>query len=116
MRPVIPVLICLAGLAVAGQAQQAPSPSQPTFQSGVDVVQVDVSVLDKDRRPVRGLRLNDFRLLEDGVEVAIQEFGVEGDNADRALSVAVLLDLSESMRGQVRRVREAHRAPTYNAV
>jgi VWFA-related protein len=66
MRPIIGVLICLAGLAVAGRAQQ-PVPQPPaTFQSGVDVVQVDVSVLDKDRRPVRGLSREAFTLLEDG--------------------------------------------------
>ena len=53
MRPVTCVLVCLLGL-------------QITFQSGVDVVQVDVSVLDKDRRPVRGLTKADFTILEDG--------------------------------------------------
>ena len=66
MRPVICVLICLAGLAAAGRAQQPPPQPQATFQSGVDVVQVDVSVLDKDRRPVRGLTPEDFTILEDG--------------------------------------------------
>src|SRR5688500_13886197 len=66
MRPVITVLICLAGLAVAGRAQQAPPQPQATFQSGVDVVQVDVSVLDKDRRPVRGLTRDQFTIREDG--------------------------------------------------
>jgi FOG: HEAT repeat len=69
-----------------------------------------VTVTDRAGRPVRGLTRDDFRLLEDGVEVPIQDFGVEGDNADRPLSVAVLLDLSESMGRQVRRVREASQA------
>jgi len=45
--------------------QQASTP-QPTFRTGVDVVQVDVSVLDKDRHPVRGLTSGDFTILEDG--------------------------------------------------
>ena len=45
---------------------QLPAPQQPTFRTGVDVVQVDVSVLDKDRRPVRGLTERDFTILEDG--------------------------------------------------
>ena len=39
---------------------------QPTFRSGVDVVQVDVSVLDKNRRPIRDLAQSDFTILEDG--------------------------------------------------
>src|SRR5947209_6953236 len=39
---------------------------QQTFRSNVDLVQVDVSVLDKDRRPVRGLTVANFTVLEDG--------------------------------------------------
>jgi VWFA-related protein len=44
---------------------QSPAP-QSTFRAGVDLVQVDVSVLDKNRRPVRGLTSADFRVLDDG--------------------------------------------------
>jgi len=47
-------------------AQQAPSPPQSTFRTGVDVIQLDVSVLDKDRRPIRGLTAGDFTVLEEG--------------------------------------------------
>src|SRR5437762_8564101 len=47
-------------------AAQLPPTQPPTFRTGVDVVQVDVSVLDKDRRPVPGLREADFTILEDG--------------------------------------------------
>jgi hypothetical protein len=36
------------------------------FRSRVEVVQLDVSVLDKHRRPVRGLAEKDFTILEDG--------------------------------------------------
>jgi VWFA-related protein len=40
--------------------------STQVFGAGVDLVQVDVSVLDKNRRPVRDLQASDFTLLEDG--------------------------------------------------
>jgi VWFA-related protein len=71
MRAATGVFVCLLGLAVLstdGRAQQQPAaPQLPrTFQSGVDVVEVDVSVLDKDRRPVRGLAPPNFTILEDG--------------------------------------------------
>jgi hypothetical protein len=51
---------------IAVLAAQQPSDPQPTFRTGVDVVQVDVSVLDKDRHPIQGLTNADFTVLEDG--------------------------------------------------
>jgi VWFA-related protein len=47
---------------------------QPRFRGGTDLVQVDVSVLDNNRRPVRGLTAADFTVLEDGQPRAIQAF------------------------------------------
>jgi VWFA-related protein len=47
---------------------------QSTFRSGVDLVQVDVSVLDKDRHPVRDLTAADFTLFEDGKPRPIAAF------------------------------------------
>src|SRR5258707_5299793 len=66
MRAATCVFVCLAGLSIAGRAQPLVFQPQATLQSGVDVVQVDVSVLDKDRRPVRGLAQANFTILEDG--------------------------------------------------
>jgi VWFA-related protein len=50
------------------QPQQPPPPGQqaPTFRTRVSIVQLDVTVLDKDRRPLRGLTQADFTILEDG--------------------------------------------------
>ena len=71
-------LACAVCLVAAGNAQQAPTPAPPpTFRAGVDVVQLDVSVLDRNRRPVRGLTAADFTVLEDGKPqhvVAFQAF------------------------------------------
>jgi VWFA-related protein len=44
----------------------APQSQAPTFRSKVEIVQLDVSVLDKHRQPVRGLTEKDFTILEDG--------------------------------------------------
>ncbi len=47
-------------------AQPPTSPQQPVFRGEVDVIRLDVSVLDKNRRPVRGLTGEDFTVIEDG--------------------------------------------------
>jgi VWFA-related protein len=44
------------------------------FRSGVEVVRLDVSVLDADRRPVLGLTAADFIILVDGVPQPIAAF------------------------------------------
>ena len=59
-----------AALAGGQQTQTPPPPPQqqqpPVFRTGADVIRLDVSVLDKNRRPVRGLELEDFSVTEDG--------------------------------------------------
>lgn len=54
-------------------AQQQPTPQQqpPVFRTGVDVIRLDVSVLDKDRRPVKGLTAEDFTVVENGKDQRI---------------------------------------------
>jgi VWFA-related protein len=69
MRAFVLLLTCAAGLAVlrVQARQEPPVPSQaPAFRGGVDVIQLDVSVLDSTRRPVRGLTAADFTVLENG--------------------------------------------------
>ena len=46
----------------------------PTFRSRIDLVELDVSVLDKDRKPVRGLTRADFTVFEDGKPQDIKIF------------------------------------------
>ena len=64
-----------ATLVVVGLHPGAQTPAtQPIFRGGTDLVQVDVSVLDGKRRPVRGWTAADFTVLEDGQPRAIQAF------------------------------------------
>jgi len=64
----------MAVLPIAPVFTEAPQAQQPVFRGGIDVVQVDVSVLDKSRRPIRGLEAGDFTVLENGVPQAIVAF------------------------------------------
>lgn len=76
MRTTVGRTGCLPGLAGLGFAVAAALASTillgaqgqplPTFRGGIDVVHVDVSVLDGNRKPVRGLTSADFTVLEDG--------------------------------------------------
>ena len=57
----------LVTVALAGQ-------QQPTFKTGTELVRVDVTVLDRNARPVPNLTVDDFVVLEDGVPQRIQAF------------------------------------------
>lgn len=65
----------LAALALAPASAWFPQAQQPPrFSTAVDLVHLDVSVLDRDRRPVRGLTAEDFTILEDGRPQAVSTF------------------------------------------
>jgi len=62
----------IVAFAVLVQAQdQQP---KPVFKTGVELVHLDVSVLDKDRKPVRGLTAADFIVKEDGKPQTVANF------------------------------------------
>jgi VWFA-related protein len=61
-------------LTVTVPGQQAPSQPAPRFRTGVNLVVLDASVLDSERRPVRGLTAEDFTVLENGRPQPIKTF------------------------------------------
>jgi VWFA-related protein len=69
-------LVVLAFPMVALLSAQTPTPQAPlpTFRTGVDIVELDVTVLDKDRHPVTGLTAADFTILEKGKPQPIVAF------------------------------------------
>ena len=72
---------------------------QPFFTSGIDIVHVGITVLDRDGRPVADLTAADFELLEDGhvQEVSYFSHGLESDAETMPLHLGLLLDSSGSM-------------------
>lgn len=66
------------------------------FRSRVDIVQVTVSVTDQSGRLITGLTQGDFQIFEDGVEQTITQF----TDQRVPVSLGMLLDASDSMRGQ----------------
>jgi VWFA-related protein len=68
------LLLASAIAAPAFLLAQAPQPSQPSFRSDIEHVQVDVRVVDADNEPVAGLTQDLFQVLEDGVLQDIDSF------------------------------------------
>lgn len=67
------------------------------------LVTVPVSVLDRQGRFVSGLRREDFRLFEDGVEQPIVHF----EPTEMPFTVALVLDTSASTRFELGEIKEA---------
>jgi VWFA-related protein len=84
-RTALSALTLLAFLTAGPFAQTSPPPpappesastqnTTPTFRSGVQFVEVDVTVVDRKGRPVRGLTRDDFEVYEDGVLQMVESF------------------------------------------
>lgn len=78
-------------------------PAPDRLRVDVDLVLVPVVVTDTFNRPVTGLRKDSFELLDDGEKQNIHFFSLE----DGPLSVALVLDVSNSMVDRVAIEREA---------
>lgn len=68
------VVSVIGSLAILGAGRQDRPQPIPRFRTGVDLILLDVSVLDRDRRPVRGLSAGDFTVLEDGLLQKVATF------------------------------------------
>lgn len=80
--------------------QQTPAPSQrPTFTSQVDVVTLDVVVRDKRGQFVPDLKMEDFIVLEDGVQQSLAETRLI--YGGRELSVQVLTAPTAAPEGMI---------------
>ena len=103
-RVLTSLVALLAGVSLLAQATPPPAQAppqdqqQPVFRAGVDVISLDVSVLDKDRRPVRGLKAEDFTVVENGKPqriIAVTEMaGTDRDPAPSAWMRHVPPDVS----------------------
>ncbi len=73
-RAIAAVSIVLTASLLATATGGARQASPPQFRTRVDLIQLDVSVIDKDHQPVRGLTAADFTVLENGQKQAVQAF------------------------------------------
>lgn len=74
------------------------APQTPPFRTGVDVVNVAVTVMDRKGSTVTGLTVDDFEIVEDGKPQTVRYFAAGDAGADRPpMHLGLLLDVSESM-------------------
>jgi Ca-activated chloride channel family protein len=80
------VLVAVAAFVVHAQ----------TFRGSVTTVEIPVTVTDSNNRLITGLTKDDFEVFEDGDPEPVTQFS----DKRTPVSVGVLLDISDSMRGQ----------------
>jgi Ca-activated chloride channel family protein len=91
-----------AARALASQGA-GPQRDVPRYPVGVGAVALDVLVTDKKGRFVSGLKADDFRVLELGVQQELSFFTAR----PTPVTVVVLLDSSASVRSEMRSVQKA---------
>src|SRR5712671_4937166 len=72
IRP--PMKYALAALVAMLFSSAALLAQQPTFRVQVDAIELDAFVTDAQGKPVRGLTVDDFQILEDGKPQVITSF------------------------------------------
>lgn len=75
----------------------------PTFRSTTELVNLNVTVVDAESRPVPGLSADQFQVFEDGVPQQVEFFAA----GEMPLDVLVLLDTSASMTASMPLVQSA---------
>ena len=88
---ILVVLVCSVDTPFAA-AQEPMAAGRQTFRTRTELVRLEVSVLDKERNPVRGLQPSDFKIEIDGVTrpvVFAEEVNVAGPQDDRGSLPAV---------------------------
>jgi VWFA-related protein len=73
MKRLVAALCAVGGMAVAGAAQEPPSP-QAVFRSATDLVVLDVVVRDRRGQIVRDLKSSEIEIQEDGTAQHITQF------------------------------------------
>jgi Ca-activated chloride channel family protein len=73
------------------------------IRANVHQVFIPTTVTDSFGRPIQGLRKQDFRVLEDGVEQDLSNFFVD----DGPISIGIILDVSGSVKNKLAEARQA---------
>ncbi|MEO7190877.1 MAG: VWA domain-containing protein [Vicinamibacterales bacterium] len=115
MRRRVGLLALLTSLALVvpvAPIQSAPQQRSPSFRSSANLVRVDVIVRDKDGAIVRGLKMTDFAVTEDGKAQQLTSFDFEEIATDQLPP----LGASTSLLGQEQLQSAALRSSTATTI
>src|SRR5258708_9018779 len=98
LGPALPAMIVDATV-----SPQTTPPQPPTFQVGIEVINLNLSVTDGRNRYVTDLNEKNFAVFEDGVRQELSLFTHE----NRPISLALLIDVSDSMAEKLPAARAA---------
>ncbi|HEY7409697.1 MAG TPA: VWA domain-containing protein [Vicinamibacteria bacterium] len=107
MKPLAAALVLVPLAAVAARPQ---TPAPPVFGSDINLVNVAVTVRDRQGKLVPDLGPEDFVLLDQGRPQKVSLFGrahEPGHDEAMALDLGLLMDTSESMLPQLKLAQEA---------
>src|SRR6266545_3525153 len=90
-------------LALAQAPPPRPTPRPPTFEVGIEVINLNVSVTDPRNRYVTDLKQKDFGVFEDGVRQELTLFSHE----NLPISLVLMMDCSASMDEKLRVAQDA---------
>ena len=89
-------LVVVGSVADARRIESQDKPGA-TFRSGASAVAVDVAVLHRTRRPMTGLKAEDFEVFDNGVRQQVQDVSY----GKLPIDVTVALDVSYSVTGNL---------------
>src|SRR5215813_6766217 len=108
----LPLLVVVT-LTANAQTAPSPSPQDEVLRVTTSLVTVPVTVKDRKGKTLFDLRQQNFHLFEDGVEQQIvyfdgpQEPAKEASRVERPLTVALLLDVSDSTEKKLQAIKDA---------
>jgi Ca-activated chloride channel family protein len=102
----VPAVLGLAAALLAlpaGAQVPRPTPRPPVFETGIEVINLNVSITDARGQYVTGLGKDDFAVFEDGVKQEISIFAHE----NLPISMVLMVDTSASMDDKLSAARTA---------
>src|SRR5690242_11056803 len=114
--PALWFVFILAFFTSAGQSARAQDPDD-VVRVNTTMVVLPVRVMDRHKQTVAGLKQDQFRIFEDGVEQQIVYFEAPSNTSntldratDQPLTIALMLDVSDSTELKLQQIRSTAQA------